>query len=70
MMKSLFVEGGYRGAHHFSFECPRFHIQRQVMINKLLGRYNLSLNILLYADTNLSVQQNVAVFQIVQDYIF
>ena len=52
-----------------SFECPRFHIQRQVMVNKLLGMCNLSLDTLLYGDTKLSYQQNVEIFQTVQDYI-
>ena len=51
------------------FECARFHIQRQVMVNKLLGMCNLSLDTLLYGDTKLSYQQNVEIFQTVQDYI-
>ena len=38
------------------------------MVNKLLGMCNLSLDTLLYGDTKLS-QQNVEIFQTVQDYI-
>ena len=54
--------------NHFFLKCPGWHIQMQVMINKLLGMCNLFLNILLN-DTYLSVQQNSEIFLVVQDYI-
>ena len=63
------VCGNREDTNHYFFECPRFHIQRQVMGNKLLGMCNLSLDTLLYGDTQLSYLQNVEIFQTVQDYI-
>ena len=39
------------------------------MINKLLSMCNISLHVLLYGDNSLSFQQNVEIFQIVQDFI-
>ena len=47
----------------------RFQMQRQIMINKLLSMCNISLHVLLYGDNSLSFQQNVEIFQIVQDFI-
>ena len=53
--------GNREDTNHFLFECPRFHIQRQEMVNKLLGMCNLSLDTLLYGDTKLSYLQNVEI---------
>ena len=39
------------------------------MVNKLLGVCKLPLDTLLYGDTKLSYQQNIEIFQTVQDYI-
>ena len=63
------VCGNREDTNHFLFKCQRFHIERQVMVNKLLGMCNLSLDTLLYGDTKLSYQQNVEIFPVVQEYI-
>ena len=65
----LCVYGNREDTNQFLFVCPRFQMQRQVMINKILSICNISLHVLLYGDNSLSVRQNVAIFQIVQDFI-
>lgn len=65
----LCVCGNREDTNHFLFVCPRFQMQRQIMVNKLLSMCNISLHVLLYGDNSLSFQQNVEIFQIVQDFI-
>ena len=65
----LCVCGNREDTNHFLFVSPRFQMQRQIMINKLLSMCNISLHVLLYGDNSLSFQQNVEIFQIVQDFI-
>ena len=65
----LCVCGNREDTKHFLFVCPRFQMQRQIMVHKLLSMCNISLHVLLYGDNSLSFQQNVEIFQIVQDFI-
>lgn len=63
------VCGNIEDTNHFLFVCPRFDIQRQIMINKLLRICNPTLDVLLYGDSNLNFEQNVEIFETVQEFI-
>ena len=52
----LCVCGNREDTNHFLFVCPRFQMQRQIMVNKLLSMCNISLHVLLYGDNSLSFQ--------------
>lgn len=59
-------------AYHYFFVCPHYDAQRQVFIQSISNLHldiPISLDLLLYGDSSLSYNENVAIFKIVHDYI-
>ena len=56
-------------AHHFFIECPIWHDLRLELISTISELTPLNLNIFLYGDRNLSLEQNMTIFHSVQRFI-
>ena len=56
-------------ALHFFFECENYNDMRLIMFNKTRKYHTLSLNALLYGKSSLSDDDNVILFEAVQQYI-
>ena len=54
---------------HFFFNCPLYHIQREQLLDVVQQFTRFDLNILLFGDDQLNLEQNKVIFEAVQKYI-
>ena len=54
---------------HFFFECPLYNIQRVKLIDNVMKLTNVSLEVLLYGDEDISFKDNKEIFAHVEKYI-
>ena len=66
---SLCVCGSQETTYHFLLVCPLFIVQRQLMLNSVAALTEVTLRNLLYGDTNLTEEQNRAMFDAVHIFI-
>jgi len=55
--------------NHFFLDCPMYYIQRLKLTNVINGISTFSLNVLLYGDDNLDIEENVIIFSAVHEFI-
>ena len=65
----LCICGSIEDTTHYLLKCPAYRNIREDMLNNISPICNVTLQILLFGDTSLSYEDNVAIFQYVQRYI-
>ena len=59
-------------AYHFIFECPQYSVERITLFNckSNMGMQKpISLDLILYGDSDISYVENITLFNIVHEYI-
>ena len=60
---------GIEDNHHFFFQCPLYYIQREQLKNAVQQYTTFELNVLLFGDKQLKLEQNKYIFAAVHTYI-
>ena len=61
--------GRIENAYHYFFECSLYARHRIALFTSLSQRYNVTLNLLLFADASQSDEANLVIFEEMQKYI-
>ena len=60
---------GIEDCFHYFFQCPLYNVERQRLIFNVEQLCNVSLNVVLYGNESLSIDENLTLFQHVECYI-
>ena len=64
-----FCGTGVEDSEHFFMKCPLYHTSRQRLIQIITDISVFNIDVLLFGDENLDIEQNCVIFDAVHEYI-